>query len=331
MNDLSHFRKVSEVTLEPDDFIAAAFASQPRRLMSWSDEAIQYDPKAPDENSMALSREDNLYMDECCALIHDLPTVQGLLAVCPEVAEADLYKSFIEDEPAIGIAYENEIDMNALGQVRKGYSHDDAIIGNLPHELRHIFQKKMGCMEIRSAEMFRNAFKRQLMFNRVIEADATVFSVVVGYEALLLKDDSRLLNGVTALGRGMQVNRYMREAMDNPKAHWNGNAARSAFETYFDRRNKGLLNVYDAAACERFMRGVKVEEPEETPAMEDVFQFYVDPMTRMPYVDENGDLKERRNYLSPWPLAPREMIKGLSRETRQMLQWARDGEIALEL
>lgn len=271
--------------------ITSLFAFQAREDVD-SEARLTYNPrKGGDLN----------FLDDLCLTIHDLPTVQAAVACTSGLAHIPIYASYKRDGNLGGFG-KCGIDINMVPAGRDStVEHFDVQLATLPHELRHGYQDVRGCMKLVEDPRVRPHLEDHILFDRVIEADATAFSLVVMYELYLFQDNQEPLNRAWEVHRG-SVEAYWQAVGRDENAHWNGKAADAAFNAYFRNDNRDRLARYDLKLCEEFMRSAENRElPVGGPAVphqmrKDLFMDYLRPISRMPFTARSGDIVERVAY-----------------------------------
>lgn len=243
---------------------------------------------------------DRNFLDDLCYEIHDLPTIQAAVERTPRLSTMPIYSSY-RHNGNFGSYSSRGVEINmAMHNRESRESYFEAQLTTLPHELRHGYQDARGCMKLVEDPRVQPHLEDHILFDRVIEADATAFSLTVMYELLLLHGREEPLNRAWEVHRG-SVEAYWNVAGYDSNTHWNGAAAQAAFDAYFLNDNSERLKGYDLKLCEEFFRAA--EEGEKAQAVrvpshfrQDLFADYMKPISKMPFMSKSGNIIERNHY-----------------------------------
>jgi hypothetical protein len=289
----------------------ATYAHMPiRKVYSWNE------GPAPETTG-----ED--YIDRICRDLCTFPTMQAMLETYPELSKINIcgWDGLADGDIGQYIPSNKcvKINMNAASEDKIFAMHSVTML----HEFRHGMQDVEGVMNIRFDELFRNDLMYMLAYQRVIEADATVFSIVNAYDAFL-KDN---YDPIISVGRtrGEATLAYMKEVDADRNAHWDGRAANEALKAYFSKKNKNILRTYDVTTCED-VADLPLHkcfdfnaDPEIRQMKQRMFENYIKPLRRMPYMDKHGHMQERPHYMSGINFKPQALVRNLSPDVNYSL------------
>jgi hypothetical protein len=245
---------------------------------------------------------DLCFLEDLCETVHNLPTMQAAVGRTPGLSDIPIYAIHCPDKN-YGSYSKDGIEINLLPDNEETMDERfDAQVTTLPHEFRHGYQDVAGCMRLTTDSRVKRHLEDHIMFERVVEADATAFSLAVAYELYLLKGNDSPINRAWEVHRG-SVSAYWNSAQEDEDNHWSGRAAQEAFQAYFDDDNSARLESYDLELCEKFMRAAKKKKDgERTPIpvpstlRQDLFSDYMKPLSSMPYINICGKFVERAEY-----------------------------------
>lgn len=240
------------------------------------------------------------FIDELCATTHDLSTMSAAVDRTPELAVVPISPVRWRTDTLGRYTSEKGVLINLTPEPKETMSHRfDVQLTTLPHELRHGFQHVMGCSVYDDARLNFH-LDNLIRCDRVFEADATAFSLVMMYDLFLEQDNPQPLH-VAGKVHPDSVEAYWHETSLDPDTHWNGKAAMAAFEAYFYPRNESRLTDYDMRLCRKFLRAAKQKDPRDyEPVSEqerrDIFEDYMNPLASLPFTDNAGRTVEREFY-----------------------------------
>lgn len=243
----------------------------------------------------AMAESDLAFIDELCRQTHDLPTMEAAIERLPRLADIPIRPVYREDGNFGSYRAETGVEINmTLDGSESRPQRFEAQLTTLPHELRHGYQDLSGCLKVCDDPRFKRDIETMILCDRVVEADATAFSLAVMYELYLFKDDPQPLNAAHRVHPG-SVDAYWRATGRDENAHWNGKAAQAAFHAYFRSDNGQRLRDYDIKLCEEFFRSAAEDEescevPRPLPerARSRLFWDYMRPIASMPYISRRG-------------------------------------------
>ncbi len=302
--------------------VLAAYIAKPRRLVDWRDNPpVEPEEGVFDYSSLKMAYDDYTYLDGLCRKLCALPTIQAMVQTVPKICETDLYHGYREEFTWGGLynTEQDEVDLNTSATIPKNCTVDHMLIAHAAHELRHGVQKHAGCFEYEDSAEYKQSISSQLAFSRALEADATCFSIAVGYEYSVYYGDDGVLRGLCGFSRSPSVMAYLKEIIKDPSSHNDGRAIQAAFDAYLSRANVPLLKKYDVEICKSFNGGGELtsRKAKTVSPLSLSHQFWecIHPICSMPYAGTTGEVIQRLSY-QPTKDQSR-LLKCVSREARQ--------------
>lgn len=252
------------------------------------------------------------FIDALCERVYHLPSVYAAMQTVPEAG--DLPVNILRDRAGIMGDYGADGIRISAGDAKNDWL--DAQTATLPHELRHGYQDHVKCLpDLRSGDVTDYIF-----YNRVMEADATAFSVAALYEHWLDSGDVKPLDNLRQHHPEV-VDAYYESLWENEEAHWDGSAANAAFKAYFANDDKGNLKFYDMTACEIFS---KAAGNNASPGIDKtVLMASLTPLASMPYMNDLGNVRQRPNY-KPQDVDYNVIMGHISPEVKAYIQQAKN-------
>lgn len=261
------------------------------------------------------------FIENLCCVTRDLPSMRAVMQQASELADIKIYASDLKGN-SLGLYSKKGIEISMdFGMGESSEDRYNIQLATLPHELRHGYQSVMCCSRVCGDTRIAGNLESLIMIDRHLEADATVFSLAAMYE-LYLEGDTRPWSWAGEI-HTTSVEAYESAVRRDMQSHWNGEAAQAAFEAYFSSDNKEYLKKYDLRVCQDFKRNsckLQQYEPVSAAARKYIVYESLQPISRMPYLDEEGDLVERQNYR---PLICGNVMNALSHYVRDCLNEAK--------
>lgn len=256
-----------------------------------------------DEDETYCSRHDRArqFIEDLCREIHDLPTISASLICTPALSDIKISACYGPRNRYGSYCSAEGIEINvALPRDETADSYFDVQLTTLPHELRHGYQDVLGCEALLADPYISPHLENHILYDRIVEADATAFSIAAMYEYMMLRGDDTPLRRAREVHRS-SVDAYVDVVRTDINAHWNGKAAHAAFEAYFWRDNRSRLKNYDLKLCRKFLR--RIEEGDAVVDMDaphyvqaGLFDEALNPIVSMPFISRGGKSVEREAY-----------------------------------
>ncbi len=305
--------------------ILTCHVSLARTITSWQkDPLVEPDASDPDYVSLLAQYEDACFMDELCERVSELPSIQGLIQSYPDIEDLDLFYIFDSESEKTYGSYWNEIgeiELNFGSDTDGAETIEDLLVSVLGHELRHGFQEIAGIFDFKKSEHKDEPYET-MAFNRIIEADASVFGIVVAYELGLVTGDYSAMKAVLKSSRGPSARAYLKAVKDDPNTHWTGEAANHAFTAYFSRPNAGLLQNYDTKISSNFFAAagdMEIRPLSQVKTGPGAYN-YIDNLPHMPFVNHEKHLQNRESYCTPLQVSGKELMGHVSRRVRSEIK-----------
>ena len=254
------------------------------------------------------------FLQDLCREIYTLPTMRGLVACTPELTETPIF-TYFSNTTELGY-YNHAYGVGISTRVRTGNTdeaHFAHQVATLPHELRHAYHEYKGCEDLPRLNHVQNRLDELIRFRRVVEADCTVLSIAVAFEAAHIGRNPHPLREAREVHPD-SVDAYIELGSDKKlEGHYDGRAAQAAFEAYFSKGNIDRLRDYDRDVLNDFKKAKLFADTRFVTRneLEEDWYRYMRPVSSMPYMNEEGRIAERPNYR---PLAFENVMYGVTNE-----------------